>query len=532
MPSPAPRGSERAAGVAVLGAFALLGVLFSGLFPPYSNPNELSRFDVVYAFVETGTFAIDGALSLFPDHEDKAASGGHFYSNKAPGLAFAAIPVYRVLRVFFPSPRSPSDAIFILVRLLTVTLLCLVALGVFLLRPGGSRETPLIAFALVFGTPFLFYGRSFFSHAWTAALLLLAWDLTRRAEKRSGRGSAWLSAAAGLLAGWAAISEYSAAPLALLLAVRAASRGRWKALGAFAAGAALPFALLLAYDAACFGSVWVLSSAREADPGYADLSRRGLFGFGPPSARIALRFLFDPARGLLLRSPFWLWLVPGFLAWRRSREDRADFVFALVAVPGFFLLLTGYENWHGGWSLGNRYLLPVVFFGGLVLSRSLESPVSRSLFALAVVYSAACHFLLSASWPHFPHDVPFPAANGSLWFLDRSWFAPNLLARMGGASLLAPLAFVSLAGVLALRAARPLIPGPGIAPAGLVLFVAVISATPNPPFAARLWRATVYGLYSGRDPGREEMKSVILSARSPEERSFGIGMWARFGPKK
>ncbi|HYR47119.1 MAG TPA: hypothetical protein VER78_08935, partial [Thermoanaerobaculia bacterium] len=341
-----------------------------------------------------------------------------------------------------------------------------------------------------------------------------------------------LDAFAGLLAGWAAISEYTAAPLALLLALRAARAGGWRRLVPFAAAAGIPLAMLLFYDAACFGSPWVLSSAREARPDFAALAGRGLFGFGPPSVSIAFHYLFHPGRGLLWRSPVWLWLVPGFLAWRRSREDEPDGVFALVSVAGFFLLLTGYGNWHGGWALGNRYLLPVVFFGGLVLSRSLESPLSRGLFALAAVFSAACHFLLASSWPYFPEDVPFPAASGSLWFLRHGWVNPSVLPAAGPIALILPLLAVAAAGFLAVRAARPAIPRFSIAVAGaLALFVATLAASPAPSYAVRLWRGGVYGAFSGLDPRCEELRNVALAASSPAEQRAAKGMWRAFGPR-
>ncbi len=128
---PRPRPGNPSAGRVSpsVAGFAVLSVYFTGFFPPFGNPNELSRLEAVYAFVEQGTFSIDGAIPVLGDHEDKAVSGGHFYSNKAPGLTFAAIPVYRALRVFFPAPKSPWDAVFVLVRILTVSLLSTLAAG-------------------------------------------------------------------------------------------------------------------------------------------------------------------------------------------------------------------------------------------------------------------------------------------------------------------------------------------------------------------------------------------------------------------
>jgi hypothetical protein len=523
--------AERRAGVAAVAGFAVLTLYFTGLFPPFANPNELSRLEMVFALVEQGTFRIDGAIPVLGDHEDKALSGGHFYSNKAPGLAFAAIPVYRVLRVFFPPPRSPSDAVFVLLRILTVSVLCVVALARFAARLASAKGSALLVFALAFGTPLLFYGRSFFGHAWTAALLFLAWDLARKREERGPAGGAGLLAAgAGLLCGWAAISEYTAAPLAILIALRVAARGSWRTLALFAAGAAVPLLLLLSYDASCFGSPWVLSSAREAHRSYSELAAKGLFGFGAPSPRVAWDLLFHPARGLLLFSPFLVWAIPGFLAWWRSGEDRFDCVFALAAVAGSFLLLTAYPNWHGGWSLGDRYLLPVLLFAGLAAGRGLASPLSRSLFAAAAVFSAAAHFLLTASWPHFPLDVAWPPATGSLWFLQRAWIAPNLLASLHLASLLPPAALTVALGSLALRAARPFSVRAFIAvPAGLLLLAATLLRPPALSYGARLWRAAIYGAYSGLDPGREELRSVALSASTPLERRQAQGAWRLYG---
>ena len=525
------REPERRAGLAAVAVFAFLTVYFTGSFPPFANPNELSRLETVYAFVELGTFQIDRAIPVLMDHEDKSSSGGHFYSNKAPGLAFAAIPVYRLLRLVFPAPRSASDAIFVLVRMLTVSLLTALALARFTARLPPGPGAALVPFAIAFGTPLLFYGRTFFGHAWSAALLFLAWDLIRLSEEQAlSRKIGVLLFGAGLLAGWAAISEYTTAPIAVVLAVRAVARRPLKTWLLFGAGGAIPLLLLMSYNASCFGSPWVLSSAREAFGEYAALAGKGLFGFGAPNPRVAWNFLFHPARGLLLFSPFWLWLVPGFLAWWRDRTGCADCLFALAATAGFFILLTGYPNWAGGWSLGNRYLLPVVFLAGLAVARGLVSPVSRGLFAAAVAFSAAAHFLMTAAWPHLPSNLSWPPATGSLWFLERGWIAPNLLSSLGWVSLVPPALLVGAAGVLAVRAARPLSPPALVAaPAGLLLFAATVLLAPAPGFGARLWRAVVYGTYSGLDPEREELKRAVQSASTPSERNTAADAWHRYG---
>ena len=528
----------------VVGAFLFFCAYFSGFFPPFFNPNELSRFQTVVAFVETGSFAIDGELAVLGNHEDKAAAGGRLYSNKAPGLSFAAIPVYGLLRVFLPRPESPTALIFVLLRFLTVSLVCVLALGRFARRlsrrPEWSSVAPLVTFAVGFGTPFLYYARSFFSHAWTAALLFLAWDaLSGRETGATGRGRDVAGAVAGLLSGWAAISEYTMAPVALALALRAAfpppGQKRARKFFFFVAGASIPLGLLLAYQAVCFGSPFVPSYAREAFPAYAALAGRRFFGFGAPDPKVALAYFFHPARGILLFSPFFFWAGPGFARWLRSKRDRADGVFALAASVAAFLLLAAYPNWHGGWSFGSRYLLPLLLLTASSLPFALGSSLSRGFFAAAVVFSAGAHVLATLSWPNFPLDFSFPPATASAWFLARGWVAPNVGSALGlppALALVLPLAAAAVALTVALAGARPISPGAPIALVlGAIPLAICLLRPPDLPYPARLLRAAIYGDYSGRDVGRGELRKVVDSAATPLERRQAQAAWSSSGPR-
>lgn len=515
--------AEARAGLAVLLALAIPAVVFTGQFPPLFNPNELSRLVSVSVFVETGSFQIDDAVRRFHLVEDLSRSDGHLYSNKAPGLTLAAVPVYRVLRVFFLRPERADATIFYLLRLIVVTPICLIAVWRFLVWVR-SRMTPastLVGAAVALGTPFLFYSRSFFSHAWTASLLFLALDRIRVAEISSSRRRVGvLLWAAGFLAGWAAISEYPVTLLAGLLLLRAGARRRWSHAGFFALGLVLPFLVLLGYNTVCFGSPFILSSARESLPEYAQLAGKGLFGFSFPSLSVAFQYLFHPARGLILFSPFWIWSVAGFVKWRRRGDERADWIYCLAAVVLFFVAMTAYPNWHGGWSLGNRYLLPILFPAGLALGYALESPASRFGFATAAVFSVAVHELLSISWPHYPADLLWPARNGSLWFLSHGWAARGVFG--DGAAWMPIAALVGL-----VSAALALIPSLASAElrgravwafgAGVGLFAASLAVSPSLDFYARLWRAEIFGRASGRDPNFEQLRAELPSAATPAE---------------
>jgi hypothetical protein len=540
MPLVSTRDAGRRARWVVVGGFALLTIWFAGGFPPFVNPNELSRFEMIYAVVEEGTFQIDDAVRILGDHEDKAVSGGHFYSNKAPGLALAAIPVYRLLRCLHPAPRSGADPIFtVWLPLLTVSLAAVVALerlGV-RLAASDSRVAALTLFALAFGTSYVYYSRAFFGHVWAGSLLFLAWDLLQRVEDPTAlRRRGWGTFAAGLLGGWAFLSEYTIAPILLCLVLRASATRVWGRLALFVAGIGVPIAILLVYQAICFGSPFTPSYAREAYPAYAELARRRFLGFGLPDPVTLWNFLFHPARGVLLFSPFFAWAAVGFVRWWRSREDRADCLFVFAALGSLLLMLAAYPNWHGGWSLGSRYLVPMFLFVALAIVRALQTPLSRGLFLAAVVFSVANHFLLTLTWPNFPLDVPWPAASGSSWFLARGWIGAHIgPASPAGDAIAVLLALcVLLAGLtVSVRAAQPLTPRPLIGfVVGLVPLVVLLTRPPELGFSSRLWRAAIYGKYSGRDPTREELRRVILSAQTPAERRQAIGVWRSYGPNR
>ena len=88
MPSPVAAARSARAVTVVLAAL-LLASYASFVQAPASN--EISRFDLVRAIVERGHIDID------PDAEttaDLARHAGHAYSDKAPGAALLAVPVY------------------------------------------------------------------------------------------------------------------------------------------------------------------------------------------------------------------------------------------------------------------------------------------------------------------------------------------------------------------------------------------------------------------------------------------------------
>ena len=469
----------------IIACFAFVSVYFVGLYPGAGDSNQRSHFELLRAIGERGTAEIEPELRDLGTHTDVATHEGHRLSNKAPGLAAAAVPAYRILRQFLPVPSSLQDwLVFYGSRVLSVTLVVVLAVAVFarraLRRTPASPLLPLWLFALLFATPFEVYSRSFFSHAFVAALLFLSFTLATH-------DSGWLSAtASGLLAGWAVAAEYPVILIALCLLIAVAIRSAAR-LVAFVAGAAVPAIALAGYHARYFGGIFRFPAA--ASESYASVADRGIVGISWPSPRALAGLFLDPAHGLLYFSPFMiLWPIVAVIALRRLRTESSLLVPALGPLL-LLLAISGYAppHWRGGWSLGPRYLI-----GGFLLifwlfaARIPTGGDERARIALVagVVYGACLLAVCgSTSWA-IPYEAWNPGRTLSLHFLRRGLVEFNLGIAAGLpplVSLAPPLLASAVAFVAAVRGAK--IPRATLLAgsfAGLVAAAVVLSIPPSP----------------------------------------------------
>jgi hypothetical protein len=129
----------------------------------------------------------------------------------------------------------------------------------------------------------------------------------------------------------------------------------------------------------------------------------------------------------------------------------------------------------------------------------------------------------------------WPEATGSLWFLKRGWVAPNLGTLFEAnpwVSLAIPALLTLWALVAASREASPVRPVAGVAVLlGVAPLVALLLRPPEPPYFGRLWRAGVFGAFSGRDEARTELREVANEAATPPERRMAAVLWRWFGPR-
>ncbi len=474
----------------VTGLFALLALLVVPVFPHFVSPNETTRWALAAA-VEDGTLEVTRTARLLgPRMEDVAEVDGRLYSNKAPGTALVALPGYFAARPFAgpPSPSSlrPSlNAMRIAGATVPVLLLALVFAR---LAPEEGRTRAL--FGLLFATPLLAYALLLFSHALVAASLFGAWAALFGPAPEKRRGQRDLGA--GALLGLAVLSEYPAAVPALALAAVAAW-GAPRRLGAVVLGG-LPFAALLgAYNAACFGSPFRLSSALEKDAAFRELASRGLFGVGLPDPAVLFRLLLDPSKGLLVFTPLLLLLPAGLVAARKRVPVRA-FVALLLAPAAIVLTYAGYPNWHGGFTVGVRYLVGALPFLLLPLAFLRWGPLATALAGA----STAAVALTTLVFPFVPPGFPLPWGSFAAPVLAEGLVAPNLLHLVARPlAVVVPFALVLAAAFAAVGARRmaPFLLGALVwTGAGLVLPL----LTPlDPPLVVQ--RGYVEEVYFGRD---------------------------------
>ena len=428
---------------------ALLFVLLFASFAYFYQAggwNQNSRFALVRAITNEGTLNIDPFTN---STGDKAFYNGHYYSDKAPGLALAAVPVVAAVRPIyraFGGDAETYEGLALLSYLATVataglfTALAGVCLFTLCLELGATRGGALFA-ALTFtvATPMWTLATIFIGHGFGAALLVFAFAAAMRigTDVAAGIGptspsrDVRLGAIVGFSAGWATVSEFPAVVpavlLALLSAVNAWPLGRARAvrvLGTLAVSALACAAVLMAYQYACFGSPFHVTYASEI--GFEGM-RQGVFGVELPRMIRLRRILFGEYRGLLPLAPVLAVAPLGLIAmlWAPLKPDttdsgtaeavarrrRAAIVAGLIAIY-FIMLNASYAYWEGGWSFGPRHASPAIPFLalGLAFLWTMLPTVGRWALALASAYGCAVTLIAVSTMPLPPSDIRRPVA--------------------------------------------------------------------------------------------------------------------------
>jgi hypothetical protein len=277
-----------------------------------------------------------------------------------------------------------------LIASLSVSLLYLL-----LRRRASNSIALLLTVAYAFGTTtWVISSQALWQHGMGALLVIGALLFL------TGPSTAPQAIAAGLLCGLIAANRPPDAVLGAVLGVYgllwACRRHRmW-----FAAASALPLAAVVFYNFGVAGNVL---------GGYGLIGKAAFFSHDLLPGVAGL--LFSPARGLLVFSPFLLFLVLAVRSMPRSREERFLTV-VMIAAVAIQIMVYAKADWRGGLSWGPRYmtdLLPFLIWMLVPVVSALRG-AARIGFLVAVGVSIVIEAI--GAFCYFPPiDIPIFAAD-------------------------------------------------------------------------------------------------------------------------
>lgn len=393
--------------------------------------NLNSHFDLSLSLAFDHTLSIDS----FKDNTvDRALFGGHYYSEKPPGLSYLALPVPLVASTVLTTKEllarpGLADSLLYLATLLSVGALSALG-GVFfrrslkILNPTlDERKGFLFAIIYFFGTLIFPYSTMLFSHGATAGLISVAVYLGLKFNERPRRGLAFVFGGA---LGLAVLCE---APLAIVAAILMAAflwRGRAQRTVALAIAGSAAFAfLLLFHNWLSFGSPFVmgyihLESSSYFTPGMS----QGFFGLVAPDWRVVFNLLLSSYRGLFVFTPVLLFPTLVLIFPGKDLGARLPFVF-IFAVAAHLLLISSYHFWQGGVAFGPRHLVPIIPLLALGFA-GLHRAVNRwwVLIPFAIL-SFAINFVGTLTTPFIDEDDASPLFSAYKYLVENHGIAIN-----------------------------------------------------------------------------------------------------------
>jgi hypothetical protein len=353
-------------------ALAALVLVSSAYFVQGAGMNPSSRFDLVRAIVFEHSLAIDDYAG---NTSDKASHAGHFYTDKAPGLSFASVPIEAVARAIgWPRPADAPIALHVVTVAVIGTTSAVAAALLFLTLVGmGITRLPaaLSVASWALGTNAFGYLTLYYGHQFAGALLAIAFGLLY-ASRGDSKTTQWSVPLAGAVAAFGAITEYPAGIAAALVFLYGLTILGWRRMVPFGAAALVPLGLWTAYNDAAFGGPLKLGYSALANS-FHDSMGQGFMGpLGAPNLDALGEILFGEWRGLLPLSPFLVLAAPGAYLILRDPETRREGGLAVAIVAFFLLFNASYVVWSGGASMGPRHVVPMLPFAVVLVARALE----------------------------------------------------------------------------------------------------------------------------------------------------------------
>lgn len=419
---------------AYLALLVLCGCLFSFTAPGrISYPDDEIVFQTTQSLVEDRDLAIDGIAKRTGERFDRPTGtfgwapgrDGRRYGFFGHALSVVAVPMYmlgqatvdRVPELWryavrpdlftFHQRNLEADWLRLVVSLTNclLTPLAAVLLGMWLRALGhGARVAVAVALIYALCTTAWPYSRTFLSEPLSAATLLGAALMVTRWRSDGRARHLWV---AGLLAGLSVhvhVLNVLAIPcvFAYALGFGGGRVDSWKSLSPEHRRA---WVVALSLCGAAVALLGVSQWWRFGSP--FETGRFDHYGHWVWPFEALVTVLVAPGRSLLIYSPPLLLSLWAWPALRRRDGATATFVLALALTRLLFVACR--SDWHGGWAIGPRYLVPLVPFLLVPLAVWLESWHARrvrqrvaaiALFVGSAIFQAwlAAHSVFQVFW--------------------------------------------------------------------------------------------------------------------------------------
>lgn len=411
--------------------FFILIISYAYFYQSIWNDNAISRISLTLSLIEDGSVTIN----KYQEHTiDKAKYKGNYYSDKAPGLSFTALPLVAVsktlLRLFGKNPHLNDGKLNW--RLLFILYFCTVftsglftaiaALLIYFLslRIGASISGAVFAM-LGFGlaSPAWGWATAFFGHAMAGSCLFIAFTiiiLLNQIPPEKKRDTL-LGFLAGAALSWAVVVEFpSAVPLAVIMVFGISEAIKWdkkravRVLLSATIGGIIFITPLLIYNFVAFDSPFSTGYSHYS-PGVFPEMKKGLVGITYPKLLALFMILFSPYRGILWFSPILIIAPVGiYYIWRRP--GCRGIALTIIIISMYYPLLnSSFINWNAGGSTGPRYIIPMLPFLCLSLSMMWTEIGLKwkqaliALFSISFVISFICVSVSMYSWPHIQNPL-------------------------------------------------------------------------------------------------------------------------------
>lgn len=443
--------------VQAIAIFLVLLTAYAYTFPRWADWNQNSRLYLVQAIVDYGTLSIDCCRENTGDY---AEFEGRAYSDKAPGLSFLSLSTYAAYRaiaslepveaILLRAAESPALAatlnpdgsglklskLHLAAGMIVSTVLFVslpsALLGVvmyYFLGAFSSNRGYRVIVVLVYGLATIAfpYSSAFYAHQLVAVLLFMPFAFASWLTPHNS--TPWRLFGLGVMLGYAVIAEYPAiliaAPVFLYLFYRLPRKGRiaWVILGGL-----LPGIIAMIYNYAIFRTPMPVAYNYSVE-------WVGVHGITTFQWHAFWGISFSSYRGLFFMSPILILAIWGLVYSWQHRHDWPEVLVTTVAVVGLIVFNSCLKTWAGGFSVGPRYLVPMVPFLAwpliFFLERHGRSTWGRILCGLLTLVSLFSVWTLSLAGQRFPQDLPlavwhFPLRDYSLPLLLEGNIARNV----------------------------------------------------------------------------------------------------------